>query len=80
MIGCVSVRRSQAWAEPHADTGSPTFASASVSADGTSFLLTDAPLFVMKAKVLPGTTFVVGVDTAARPRVSSARANPLTRQ
>jgi hypothetical protein len=29
-------------------------------------VLTDAPLFVDKARLMPGTVFVVGVDTAAR--------------
>lgn len=44
--------------------------------DGTSFVLTDAPLFVMKAKVLPGTTFVVGVDTAVRRAPAAHRPVP----
>ena len=29
-------------------------------------MLTDAPLFVTKAKLMPGSIFVVGVDTAVR--------------
>ena len=31
-----------------------------------SLVLTDAPLFAAKAALLPGTTFVVGIDTALR--------------
>ena len=31
-----------------------------------ALVLTDAPLFVDKARLMPGTVFVVGVDTAAR--------------
>lgn len=34
--------------------------------DGGMLVLTDAPLFVQKARLLPGTVFVVGVDTALR--------------
>jgi hypothetical protein len=34
--------------------------------DAPPLVLTDAPLFVQKAALLPGTTFVVGVDTAVR--------------
>jgi hypothetical protein len=34
--------------------------------DAPPLVLTDAPLFVHKAALLPGTTFVVGIDTAVR--------------
>lgn len=36
------------------------------AAGGHALVLTDAPLFVQKAALLPGTVFVVGVDTAVR--------------
>ncbi len=44
-----------------------------------SLVLTDAPLFVQKAALLPGTVFVVGVDTAVRRSYVLSHTNcPLT--
>ena len=37
-----------------------------LAASDAPLVLTDAPLFVDKARLMPGTVFVVGVDTAAR--------------